>query len=82
MKVSAQKWRKDEFGVFKYMKTQTTKYICPGQNRTDVVTENSTGVNISQRKSDYDENFPGSDLGLDNISEGSVECLKEKVSED
>ena len=85
MKVSAQKWRKDKFGVFKYMKTQTTKYICPGQSITTQVLRNPAEVNNSQRLGDSGDNFPGPSLailGVDNDLKGSVGCLKEKVSED
>ena len=82
LKVSAQKWRKDKTGVFKYMRTQTTKYICPGQSTTNRVTRNSTEVNIGQRLGDSGDNFPGPSLailGVDNDLKGSVGCLKEKV---
>ena len=81
-KVSTQKWRKDKFGVFKYMKTQTTKYICPGQSTTTRVHRNSAEVNNSQRVRDIGDNISGPSLGLDNDLKGSAECLKEKVSED
>ena len=82
VKISAQKWRKGKFGVFKYMRTQTTKYICPVQSTTTRVHRNSAKVNNSQRVRDSGDNISGPSLGLDNELEGSVGCLKEKVSED
>ena len=82
LKISSQKWRKDKSGCFKYMRTQTTKYICPGLSTTDKEHKNSTTGNIGQRDCENKDNFAGSSLGLDNNTEGSTECLKARVSED
>ena len=82
LKISSQKWRKDKSGCFKYMRTQTTKYICPGLSTTNRIHTDSTTGNNGQGVRDNKNNFAGSSLGLDNNSEGSLECLKARVSED
>ena len=71
LKVTSKKWRKDKSGCFKYMTTQTTKYICPGLSTTMRVHTDSTTGNNGRGVCDDKNNFVGSSLGLDNNSEGS-----------
>ena len=72
------KWRQDKYGTFKYMKSQTTKYICVVKNtplRNHSVTAEVEFGN-SQRLRDINS---GPSEGLDNRTGYLPDVLKERV---
>ena len=76
------KWRKDKFGNFKYMRSQTTKYICEVKNtplrKNSVTAELEFGNNQRLR----DNTSSGPSEGLQNRSGDLPDILKERVSRD
>ena len=74
------KWREDKYGSYRYMRTQTTKYICMSKSTTSRRTIFAAEVENSQR---FGDDFcSGSSVGLVDSSEGLPDSLKGRVLED
>ena len=73
------KWRQDKYGTFKYMKSQTTKYICVVKNtplRNHSVTAE---VEFGKRQRLRDNSSSGPSEGLENRNGDLPDVLKERV---
>ena len=71
------KWRQDKFGTFKYMRSQTTKYICLSKNTP--VKEQSIAAEVGNSQRFRDNTNSGPSVGLSDRSGDLPDSLKERV---
>ena len=73
--IQSLKWRQDKFGIFKYMRSQTTKYKNTPTREQSIAAE----VGNSQRFREYTNSGPS--VGLSDRSGDLPDSVKERVFE-